>query len=155
MSTPEERLKELGHELPPAPGPLGSYVPAVRSGNLLFISGMLPLKEGKLSRTGKVGKDLNAEEGKEEARAAALNALSALREYAGSLDNVARCVKVTGYISSAPGFTGQPAVLNGASDLMAEVFGEAGKHARAAVGVSELPMDSPVEVEFIFELKQG
>jgi enamine deaminase RidA (YjgF/YER057c/UK114 family) len=152
--SPEERLKELGHELPPAPGPLGSYVPAAKSGNLLFISGMLPLKEGSLTRTGKVGMDLSVEEGKEHARTAAFNALSVLREYAGSLDNVIRCVKVTGYISSAPGFTGQPAVLNGASDLMAEVFGEAGKHARVAVGVSELPMNSPVEVEFIFELKQ-
>jgi enamine deaminase RidA (YjgF/YER057c/UK114 family) len=154
MNTPEKRLKELGLELPSAPGPLGSYVPASRSGNLLFISGMLPLREGNLTRTGKVGRDLSIDEGKEQARISALNALSVLREYAGSLDHVVRCVKLTGYISSTPGFTDQPAVLNGASDLMADVFGEAGKHARAAVGVSELPMNSPVEVEFIFEVKQ-
>jgi enamine deaminase RidA (YjgF/YER057c/UK114 family) len=154
MNKPEERLKELGIELPSAPGPLGSYVPASRSGNLLFISGMLPLKNGKLTRTGKVGKDLSIDEGREQARISALNALSVLREHAGSLDRVVRCIKLTGFISSAPGFNRQPAVLNGASDLMAEVFGETGKHARAAVGVSELPMDSPVEVEFIFELKQ-
>jgi enamine deaminase RidA (YjgF/YER057c/UK114 family) len=154
MNTPEKRLKELGLELPSAPGPLGSYVPASRSGNLLFISGMLPLREGILTRTGKVGSDLSVDEGKEQARISALNALSVLREHTGSLDYVVRCVKLTGYISSTPGFTGQPAVLNGASDLMADVFGEAGKHARAAVGVSELPMNSPVEVEFIFEVKQ-
>jgi enamine deaminase RidA (YjgF/YER057c/UK114 family) len=154
MNKPEERLKELGIELPSAPGPLGSYVPASRSGNLLFISGMLPLKDGKLTRTGKVGKDLSIDEGREQARISALNALSVLREHAGSLDHVVRCIKLTGFISSTPGFNEQPSVLNGASDLMAEVFGETGKHARAAVGVSELPMDSPVEVEFIFELKQ-
>jgi enamine deaminase RidA (YjgF/YER057c/UK114 family) len=153
MNKPEERLKELGIELPSAPGPLGSYVPASRSGNLLFISGMLPLKDGKLTRTGKVGKDLSIDEGREQARISALNALSVLREHAGSLDHVVRCIKLTGFISSTPGFNEQPSVLNGASDLMAEVFGETGKHARAAVGVSELPMDSPVEVEFIFELK--
>lgn len=155
MDTPEERLKKLGLELPAAPGPLGSYMPASKSGNLLFISGMLPLTKGKLTRTGKLGSDLSVDEGKEQARTSALNALSVLREHVGSLDSVVRCVKLTGYISSTSGFTGQPAVLNGASDLMVEVFGEAGRHARAAVGVNELPMNSPVEIEFIFELKQN
>jgi enamine deaminase RidA (YjgF/YER057c/UK114 family) len=151
--SPEEKLKSLGIELPEAPGPLGSYVTCVRTGNLLFLSGTLPLKDGKLTRTGKVGNDMSADEAKEEARTAAVNALSVLRSYAGSLDKVTRCVKVTGYIASTPDFTGQAGVLNGASDLMFEVFGDAGRHARAAVGVPVLPMDSPVEIEFVFEIR--
>lgn len=148
----EERLRELGLELPLLPRPLGSYVSAVRTGKLLFLSGVLPLKLGKINRTGKVGADLTVEEASEEARTAALNALSVLRAECESLDKVSRCVKITGYIASAPDFTEQPKVLNGASDLMAQIFGEAGRHARAAVGVSVLPMDSPVEIEFIFEI---
>jgi enamine deaminase RidA (YjgF/YER057c/UK114 family) len=148
----EERIKELGIELPLVPRPLGSYVSAVRTGKLLFLSGVLPLKLGKINRTGKVGADLTTEEASEEARTAALNALSVLRAECDTLDNVSRCVKITGYIASAPDFTEQPRVLNGASDLMAQIFGEAGRHARAAVGVSVLPMDSPVEIEFIFEI---
>jgi enamine deaminase RidA (YjgF/YER057c/UK114 family) len=150
--TPEEKLRKLGLELPPAPKPRGSYVPAIRTGNLLILSGMLPLRDGMLTRAGKVGDALTAEEAGEEARVAALNALSVLKAHAVGLENVKRCVKVTGYVASTPEFTGQPAVLNGASDLMVEVFGEAGKHARAALGVPVLPMDSPVEIEFIFEL---
>ena len=148
----EARLRELGIELPEAPVPLGSYVPFVRTGNLIFISGMLPLKDGKLISQGKLGAGISVEEGALCARTAAINALAVLKKAAGSLDKVTRCVKVTGFIASAPGFTDQPAVVNGASELMTEVFGDAGRHARAAVGASVLPMDSPVEVEFIFEV---
>ena len=151
--SPDEKLKQLGIELPPAPRPLGSYVAARQSGDLLFISGMLPLVGGELKRTGLVGKDLTPEEGQEEARIAAINGLAVLRDAAGGFDKVAGCVKVTGYIASASGFTGQPGVLNAVSDLVAEVFGEAGKHARVAVGVPVLPMGAAVEVEFIFELE--
>lgn len=149
----EENLKALGIELPPVPVPVGSYVAAARTGNLVFLSGMLPLRAGRLTRNGKVGAGLTAEEAMEDARAAALNALSVLRAECGSLDKVVRCVKVTGYVASAPGFTEQPRVVNGASDLMAAVFGEAGRHARAAVGVAALPMDSPVEIDFVFEVR--
>lgn len=151
--SPEEKLISLGIELPEAPAPLGSYVPAVASGNLVFLSGMLPLKDGKLMRMGKLGSGINVEEGAELARIAAINALSVLISQIGSLDRVRRCVRVCGYIASEPDFIQQPAVLNGASQLMAEVFGEAGRHARAAVGVSVLPLDSPVEVEFVFEVE--
>ena len=150
----DERLKELGIELPEPPKPLGSYVPSVRTGNLVFISGQLPLRDGKLIKQGKLGAEVSVEEGALLARAAAINALAVLKEAAGSLDNVTRCVKVTGFIASAPGFTDQPKVINGASDLMKEVFGAAkGLHARAAVGANELPMDTPVEIEFIFEVE--
>ena len=152
--THEDRLKSLGIELPELPAPLGSYVPAVRTGNLVYLSGMLPLTGGKLGRTGKVGADLTMEEARAEARQCGVNALAVLRAFlGGSLNSVARCVKLVGFVNSAPGFTGQPGVVNGASDLMAEVFGEAGRHARAAVGAAELPMDAPVEVEFIFEVE--
>lgn len=150
--TPEERLKSLGIELPPAPEPVGSYVPSVMSGNLIFLSGMLPFSEGRLRRTGKVGADLTVDEAREEARTTAINALSVLKACLGELGKVKRCVKVTGYVASSQDFTEQPGVLNAASDLMAEVFGEAGRHARAAVGVPVLPMNSPVEIEFIFEV---
>ncbi|MDP2167243.1 MAG: RidA family protein [Thermodesulfovibrionales bacterium] len=150
--TPEERLKELGIELPPAPKPLGSYVPAVRSGNLVFLSGILPLREGRLQRTGLVGRDLTLDEAHEEAIVCVINALSVLKADLGDLGRVKRCVRLCGYVASAPGFTEQPKVLNPASDLLCEVFGEAGRHARAAVGVSALPMNSPLEIEFIFEV---
>jgi enamine deaminase RidA (YjgF/YER057c/UK114 family) len=150
--TPEEKLRELGIELPPAVAPLGAYVPVVRTGDLLFVSGMLPLREGRLERTGKVGSELTPEEAQEEARQAAINAIAAVRAHLGDLGKVRRCVKVTGFIASAPDFAGQPGVLNAASDLLFQVFGEAGRHARAAVGVSVLPLDSPVEIEFLFEV---
>lgn len=150
---PEEKLRSLGIELPPAPEALESYVPARRAGNLLFLSGILPLVDGKLLRPGKVGAELTLEDAQREARKAAINALSILRSHAGGLDNVAGCVKVTGYVASVPGFTGQHKVLNPVSDLISEVFGEPGRHARAAVGVSALPLDAPLEVEFIFELR--
>jgi len=153
--SPEEKLIALGIELPDAPSPLGSYVPALTTGNLVYLSGMLPLKDGKLVRTGKFGSDITVEEGPELARLAAINGLSVLRAHVGSLARVRRCVRVCGYIASAPDFASQPAVLNGASELLSEVFGEHGRHARAAVGVNVLPLDSPVEVEFIFEIDTG
>jgi len=150
--TPEDKLKELGIELPEAPKPLGSYVPAVRTGNLIFLSGMLPLIKGKLVRQGKVGEDLRIEEAGEGVRTAVINALSVLKANIGTLNNVKRCVKITGYIASSPNFTDQPMVLNAASDLLFEIFGESGRHARVAVGVNVLPLNSPVEIEFIFEV---
>lgn len=152
MMTPEERLKHLGIELPDAPKPLGSYVPLVRTGNLVFLSGILPLVEGKLSREGRVGEKVTVDEAREDARTAAINALAILKSNLGTLNKIRRCVKITGYVSSAPGFTEQPNVLNAASDFMFEIFGEVGRHARAAVGVNVLPLNSPVELEFIFEV---
>jgi enamine deaminase RidA (YjgF/YER057c/UK114 family) len=150
--SPEEKLRELGIELPKAPAPLGAYIPAVRAGNLVFLSGILPLIQGKLHRQGRVGEDISLDEAREDAKTAAINALSVLKSYIGSLDKVKRCIKITGYVASAPDFTEQPKVLNAASDLMFEIFGEAGRHARAAVGVNVLPLNSPVELEFIFEV---
>jgi enamine deaminase RidA (YjgF/YER057c/UK114 family) len=151
--SPEDKLKELGIELPPAPKALGSYVPAKRVGKLLFLSGILPLVDGELRREGAVGRDLTLEEAQEEAKVAAINALSILQAYAGDLSKVAGCVKITGYVASAPSFTEQHKVLNAASDFIAKVFGEPGRHARAALGVTALPLYAPLEVEFIFELK--
>ena len=150
--TPEDKLKEMGIALPDLPKPLGSYMPFVRTGNLIFISGMLPLKDGKLLYTGRVGETVTPEQGAEAAGTAAINGLAVLRSATGSLDQVKRCVKISGFVASAADFTGQPKVINGASDLLYEVFGDKGKHARAAVGVHILPMDSPVEIEFIFEV---
>lgn len=150
--SPEDRLRDLGIELPEAPAPLGSYVPVVRAGNLLFLSGILPLVNGRLLRQGRVGENIGVDEAREDARRAAVNALSVLKAHLQSLDNVKQCVKITGYIASAPDFSGQPAILNAASDLLFEVFGETGRHARSAVGVNALPMNSPVEIEFIFEV---
>ena len=149
-----DRLKELGHELPSVPNPAGSYVPATSAGLLVFTAGQLPLEEGQLRYIGKVDKDVSVEEAKEAAHLCALNALAALEAEAGSLDN-ARIVKVTGYVASAAGFNRQPEVINGASDFLSEVFGERGTHARSAVGVSELPLDAPVEVELIVEVTLG
>ena len=151
--TPEDKLKGLGIELPEAPNPLGSYIPAVRTGNLIFLSGMLPLIQGKLVRQGKVGEDIRIEEAGEDVRTAVINALSVLKANIGTLNNVKRCVKITGYIASSPNFTDQPMVLNAASDLLFEIFGESGRHARVAVGVNVLPLNSPVEIDFIFEVK--
>ncbi len=151
--TPEEKLRELGIDLPPAPKPLGSYVPIVRTGNLVYLSGMLPLVDGKLTHTGKVGGEITPEQAQEDARIAAVNALSVIKAEIGELSRVRRCVKLTGFVASTPDFTAQPGVVNGASDLMAEVFGDAGRHAREAVGVPVLPLDSPVEISFIFEIE--
>jgi enamine deaminase RidA (YjgF/YER057c/UK114 family) len=146
------RLAELDVELPEPAAPLASYLPAVRTGNLVFTSGQLPLQAGKLARTGKVGAEVSPEEGSALARICAVNALAAVDALVG-VDSVSRIVKVVGYVASAPGFNGQPGVINGASDLFGAVFGEAGRHARSAVGVSELPLDAPVEVELVSEVR--
>lgn len=150
--SPEDKLKELGIELPEAPTPLGSYIPLLRAGNLVFLSGMLPLRKGKLMRQGKVGKGISSDEAKEEATIATINALSVLKAHIGSLDKVKRCVKITGYVASEPDFTEQPKVLNAASDLLFEIFGERGRHVRSAIGVNVLPFNSSLEIEFIFEV---
>ena len=150
-TTPEEKLRALGLELPPAPKPVGAYVPAVRTGNLVFVSGQLPMKDGELIAQGHVGDDVSVEEAKACARQAALNALAAVAAEIGGLKHVARIVRVTGYVASAPGFTEQALVLNAASELLAEVFGEAGRHSRAAVGAAELPLGAPVELKLVIE----
>ena len=152
MASPEARLRELGHELPPVPRPAGSYVPATRAGTLIFTAGQLPFRGGDLSRTGKVGAAVTLEEAQEAARLCALNALAAAAAEAGGLNNIGRIVKVSGFVASGTGFNDQPQVLNGASDFLGEVFGEAGLHVRSAVGVAELPLDAPVEVELVVEL---
>jgi enamine deaminase RidA (YjgF/YER057c/UK114 family) len=145
------RLKELAIELPEVAKPLASYVPAVRSGNLVYTSGQLPMQAGKLAATGKLGDDVTPEQGKALARICTLNALAAVDSLVG-IDAVTQVVKVVGFVASAPGFNGQPGVVNGASHLLAEVFGDHGSHARSAVGVAELPLDSPVEVELVVEV---
>ena len=148
----EARLVELGIELPQPSPPIASYVPYVIAGSTIFISGQIPMRDGALPRTGLVGQDLTQEEAVEEARACAINALAQLRAAASSLDHISRIVKLTVFVASAPGFRAQPFVANGASDLLVEVFGEDGRHARSAVGVAELPLGAPVEVEVIAEL---
>lgn len=151
MSRIEARLAELGLELPPVVKPVAAYVPAVITGNLVYTSGQLPMVGGVLPAVGKVGAEVGADEAQEYARICALNALAAADSVIGSLDRVTRVVKVTGFVASDPDFTGQPGVINGASQLLGEVFGDAGKHARSAVGVAVLPLDAPVEVEIILE----
>jgi enamine deaminase RidA (YjgF/YER057c/UK114 family) len=151
--TPEGRLAELGLTLPEVVPPLAAYVPAVRSGPYVYTSGQLPMVDGALPLTGKLGAEVDVEQGRELARRCALNGLAAVRSVAGELAAVARVVKVVGYVASAPGFTAQPQVINGASELLGEVFGDAGRHARSAVGVAVLPLDAPVEVELIVELR--
>jgi enamine deaminase RidA (YjgF/YER057c/UK114 family) len=145
------RLSELGIDLPEVVPPLAAYVPAVRTGNLVFSAGQLPMSAGSLIQTGKVGAGVTPEQGKVLARVCALNALAAVNSLVG-VDSVTRVVKVVGFVASAPGFSGQPGVINGASELFGDVFGEAGAHARSAVGVSELPLDAPVEVEIVVEV---
>lgn len=145
------RLVELGVTLPPVAVPLAAYVPAVRTGNLVYTSGQLPLEGGHPTHSGRVGAAVSPEEGKAAARTCALNALAAIDALVG-LDSVVRVVKVVGFVASDPGFTGQPGVVNGASDFLGEVFGDAGAHARSAVGVASLPLDVPVEVELIVEV---
>lgn len=151
MSTLDERLAELGLVIPDVAAPVAAYIPAVASGNLVFTSGQLPFVDGALAVTGKVGAEVTAEQANELAALCALNALAAARTAIGSLDRVTRVVKVTGFVASDPAFTGQPGVINGASHLLGQVFDDAGRHARSAVGVSVLPLDSPVEVEIILE----
>lgn len=145
------RLRELGYELPGVAKPLASYVPAVRVGNQVWTSGQLPLVEGALPLTGKVGAELTTEQAQEQARIAALNALAAIDAEVG-LDNVSRVVKIVGFVASDPAYADQPVVINGASDFIGEVFGDAGKHARSAVGVAALPKNAPVEIELIVEI---
>lgn len=147
-----DRLAELGIELPEVVTPLAAYVPAVRTGNLVFTAGQLPMEQGSLVASGKVGADVSADEAKALARVCGLNALAAVHALVG-IDAVTRVVKVVGFVASAPGFNGQPGVVNGASELFGEVFGDAGAHARSAVGVSELPRDAPVEVEIVVEVQ--
>ncbi|WP_116051447.1 RidA family protein [Amycolatopsis palatopharyngis] len=146
-----ERLGELGIELPGVAAPLAAYVPAVRSGSQVLTSGQLPFVDGSLPETGKVGAEVSPEAAKGHARTCVLNALAAVDSVAG-IDSVVRVVKVTGYVASAEGFTGQPAVINGASELLGEVFGDAGVHVRAAVGVAELPLGAPVELDLVVEV---
>ena len=148
------RLAELGLTLPPVVPPVAAYVPAVRTGNLVFTSGQLPMVDGQLAGVGKVGALVTAEQAKVLARLCALNALAAIDALVG-LDSVVRVVKVVGFVASTPDFTGQPGVVNGASQLLGEVFGEAGQHARSAVGVASLPLDAPVEIELVVEVGAG
>ncbi|MFI6030628.1 RidA family protein [Amycolatopsis magusensis] len=145
------RLAELGIDLPGVAAPLAAYVPAVRSGSHVYTSGQLPFVQGELAATGKVGAEVSPEEAKSHARTCVLNALAAVHALTG-VDSITRVVKVVGFVASAEGFTGQPAVLNGASELLGEIFGEAGVHARSAVGVAELPLGAPVEIEVIVEV---
>jgi len=151
MATPLAKLAELGIELPTVLTPLAAYVPAVRAGSLVFTSGQLPMADGKLAATGKVGATVSAEQARVLARTCALNGLAAIDALVG-LDSVVRVVKVVGYVASAPDFLGQPGVVNGASEFLGEVFGPAGAHARSAVGVAVLPLDAPVEVELVVEV---
>ncbi len=152
MTTPEQRLAEIGVELPSPTPPMAAYVPAVRTGNLVYISGQGPLKEGRLV-TGKVGADVTVDEAKEAARLTCVSALAALKAEIGELSNVTRVVKLLAFVNSAPGFDQQPLVANGASELLQDIFGDAGKHARSAVGTSDLPFGIAVEIEYIFEVR--
>jgi enamine deaminase RidA (YjgF/YER057c/UK114 family) len=147
-----QRLQDLGIVLPEVAKPAGAYLPAVVSGNLVFTAGQIPLVDGKLVATGKVGKEITQEQAKDIARICALNAVSAVRGAIGDLDRVKRIVKVVGFVASTPDFTQQPFVLNGASELLQQIFGDDGIHARSAVGVAVLPLDAPVEVELVVEI---
>jgi enamine deaminase RidA (YjgF/YER057c/UK114 family) len=151
MSKVEQRLSELGLTLPQVATPAGSYLPAMISGNLVFTAGQIPLIEGKLMATGKLGAEITVEYGAEIAQRCALNALAAVKSVIGDLDRVKQIVKIVGFVSSVPEFTAQPSVINGASEFLQQVFGDAGQHARSAVGVSVLPLDAPVEIELIVE----
>ncbi len=152
MTTPDERLAALGLTLPAVTVPLAAYVPAVRTGSHVYTAGQLPMADGKLLRTGKLGAEVSVADGAALARTCALNALAAVASVTGSLSAVRRIVKVTGFVASDPSFTAQAQVVNGASELLLEVFGDAGKHARSAVGMAVLPLDAPVEVELIAEV---
>ncbi len=150
--TPSQRIAELGIVLPPYIAPIGSYIPGIRTGNLVLVSGQLPFVDGKLTCTGKVGKDVTLEEARSAARQAGINALGIAAHTAGGIDRIRRIVRLAVFVNSAPGFFDQPKVANGASDTMVEIFGEAGRHVRAAVGASELPMNAAVEVELMAEI---
>ncbi len=155
-STVEQRLHDLGYAVPQVAAPVAAYVPAIRQGDLVFTSGQLPFVEGALPATGKVGEGpehVSPDAAKDCARLCALNAIAAVKSVVGDLDEVVRVVKVVGFVASDPSFTGQPGVINGASELLGEAFGDAGVHARSAVGVSVLPMDTPVEVEIVVAVR--
>ena len=148
----EAKLKALGLELPPPPEPIATYVPAVRAGDLLFLSGVLPMRNGQLAFSGKLGRDLTVEEGMEAAKLCLLNSLAIAKQELGSLDRISRVIKIVGHVASAEGFVQQPQVLNGASDVLVAILGESGRHARVAVGAAELPRRAPVELEVIFSI---
>jgi enamine deaminase RidA (YjgF/YER057c/UK114 family) len=150
--TPEERLAELGLQVPQVSAPVAAYVPAVRTGSYVYTAGQLPLRDGELMYTGKVGAEVSPEQAYECARQCALNALAAVRSQVGDLSAITRVVKLVGFVSSEPSFTGQPQVVNGASELLGEIFGDVGQHARSAVGVPVLPLNAPVEVELVVEV---
>lgn len=151
MSSLDARLAELGVTIPDVAKPVAAYVPAIITGNLVFTAGQLPFVDGALPKTGKVGSDVDPDSAKDLARICVLNGLAAAQGVLGSLDRITRVVKVVGFVASDPSFTGQPGVINGASELLGEIFGEPGAHARSAVGVAVLPLDAPVEIEFVFE----
>jgi len=153
VTTHTGRLAALGLTLPPVTAPVAAYVPAVQTGSYIYVSGQVPVADGKVAATGKVGAEVSTEDAAGLARICALNALAAAANVAGGLDNIGRIVKVVGFVASAPGFNGQPQVINGASELLIEVLGEDGRHARSAVGVAELPLNVPVEVELIAEVR--
>ncbi len=153
MTGPAERLAAIGLTLPPVAAPVAAYVPAVRTGTYVYTSGQLPTVDGKLPAVGKVGDEVSAQDAAGMARTCALNALAAAASAAGGLEAIRRIVKVTGFVASAPGFGSQAQVINGASELLIEVFGEDGKHSRSAIGVAELPLNAPVEVELIAEVR--
>lgn len=152
MPSPEERLSELGLAVPEVAKPVAAYVPAIQTGNYVYTSGQLPMRDGQLMLTGKVGSDVSPEQAVECAQQCGLNALAAVKSVVGDLAQVQRVVKVVAFVASAPDFTGQPVVANGVSELLGQVFGESGQHARSAVGVPVLPLDAPVEVELIVEV---
>ncbi|CAB4697417.1 unannotated protein [freshwater metagenome] len=154
QSSVEQRIAALGLTVPEVAAPVAAYVPAVVTGSYVFTSGQLPFVDGKLPRTGKVGAEVNQDDAADLAQLCALNAIAAVKSVIGDLDRVVRVVKVVGFVASAPDFTGQPFVMNGASKLLGEAFGDAGVHARSAVGVAVLPMDSPVEVELVVEISK-
>ena len=153
MSAVEDRLAELGLTVPDVAAPVAAYVPVVRDGDLVFTSGQLPMVDGALAATGKVGAEVDADTAKALAQTCALNAIAAIKSEVGDLDTVSRVVKVVGFVASDPGFTGQPGVINGASELLVKAFGDKGIHARSAVGVAALPLDAPVEVEVIVSVR--
>jgi enamine deaminase RidA (YjgF/YER057c/UK114 family) len=152
MSRVEDRLAELGLTVPAVAAPVAAYVPAVRNGDLVWTSGQLPFVDGSLVATGKVGVEVEPDAATDLARVCALNAIAAIKAEIGDLDTIQRVVKIVGFVASSPSFTGQPGVINGASLLLGEVFGDSGKHARSAVGVAVLPMDAPVEVEVVVQV---
>ena len=153
--TISENLQRLGVELPQAPRPVGSYVPACQAGDLVFVSGVLPFQEGKILQPGKVGRELTVEQGAANARIAVINGLAILQQELGDLSRIMRVVRLTGHVASADGFGDQPAVINGASDFLVEVFGEKGRHARLALGAFELPLHAPIELELIVQVSSS